>query len=271
MKSIIKYITYPVLKRIKRFKEIHKGESCYLFGDGLSIKYFDLNKFSDKIAIPCGFLLFHDDYDVLQTPYALLIETYYFYPLARVQFLDNKTPSKKIILNSIQKEYRKKIKEKKNTEFFINLSNFPVFLDKNITYLFRDIPDTSLDSNHISRKFNCYKGSLRAQILIAIYMGFDHVYLVGHDYTHSPARSHHWYEKGHGVITPMPNFSKEFLSYASKYIDITTITADNVSDNVNYIKYQDFTGENLSFRENTELIRPKYLDTLATFPAYNIY
>ena len=36
--------------------------------------------------------------------------------------------------------------------------------------------------------------------MLAIYMGFTHIYLVGCDYTHVPARNLHWYEKGQGVI-----------------------------------------------------------------------
>ena len=61
MKDLLNFSARPILKRIQRFKDIHRGESCYLFGDGTSIKYFDLNKFTDKISIPCGFLLFHND------------------------------------------------------------------------------------------------------------------------------------------------------------------------------------------------------------------
>ena len=76
MKSLLKSASRPILRRIERYKNIHRGESCYLFGDGISIKYFDLNKFTNKISIPCGFLLFHNDFDVLHTPYAQLIETY---------------------------------------------------------------------------------------------------------------------------------------------------------------------------------------------------
>ena len=106
--------------------------------------------------------------------------------------------------------------------------------------------------------------------MLAIYMGFDHVYLVGHDYTHSPAKSHHWYEKGHGVITPMEDFSKDFLDYAKEFINITTITVDCQSSNLDYIKYNDFFGTKPLYKENTEILKPRYLDVFATSP-YNIY
>tara|TARA_B110000967_G_scaffold209564_1_gene266338 strand:- start:1923 stop:2729 length:807 start_codon:yes stop_codon:yes gene_type:complete len=268
MKSLIKEVSLPILSRIKRFRNIHKGESCYLFGDGISIKYFDLNKFTDKISIPCGFLLFHNDFNVLNTPYAQLIETYYFYPFIRLN--RNTSSLTKISLNKIQNQYRKEINKRSDIEFFINLSNFPVFFNKNITYIFKDIPDDSVEDSFISNKFNCYEGSLRAQILLAIYMGFDDIFLVGHDYTHYPVKSHHWYEKGHGVITPIEDYNKDFLNYAKNFINITTITIDSEISDLDYVRYEDAFGVSPIYRENTEILAPKYLDILATQP-YNIF
>lgn len=268
MKSLLKSASRPILRRIERYKNIHRGESCYLFGDGISIKYFDLNKFTNKISIPCGFLLFHNDFDVLHTPYAQLIETYYFYPFTRAN--RNANPPKKISLNKIQGQYRKLIKKKTNIEFFINLSNYPVFFDKNITYVYKDIPDSSLDSNFISNKFNCYEGSLRAQILLAIYMGFDEVHLVGHDYTHSPRKSHHWYEKGQGVINPAEVYNDEFLVYAKKFINITTVTVNSKSENLDFVRYDELFKTKAKFKENTEILNSRYLDILDT-QDYNIY
>jgi hypothetical protein len=259
MKKLIKSAAKPILSRIKRFKNIHKGESCYLFGDGISIKYFDLNKFTDKISIPCGYLLFHNDFNVLHTPYAMVIETYFFYSFTRTKRV-MVGPPKKIALNKIQTQYRKVIKQRSDIDFFVNLSNYPVLLNKNITYLYRDFPDNSLGVDFISNKFNCFQGSLRAQILLAIYMGFDEVHLVGHDYTHSPAKSHHWYEKGHGVITPMEDFNKDFLNYAKNFINITTVTIESESSNLDYIKYKDFAGTQPLYKENSEIVEPRYSD-----------
>jgi hypothetical protein len=268
MKNLLSSSARPILRRIECVKNIHQGESCYLFGDGISIKYFDLNKFKDKISIPCGFLFFHNDFNVLNVPYALLIETYYFYPFTRLN--RNSNPPKKISLNKIQQLYRSYIKKRNDIEFFINLSNYPVLFNKNITYLYKDIPDNSLERDFISNKFNCYEGSLRAQILLAIYMGFDEVYLVGHDYTFSPAKSHHWYEKGHGVMVPIGDYNNDFLNYAKNFINIITVTVNNETSKLDYVRYEDLHGVKAIYKENTEILKPKYLDILAT-QAYNIY
>ena len=141
---------------------------------------------------------------------------------------------------------------------------------ENISYLFRDIRDNRLDSNFITRRINAFHGSFRAAILMAIYMGFDHVYLVGCDYTHVPSRSLHWYEKGCGVFCPHENYQKDFLAIAKEFIDITTITLDGTSDFVNAITYEKYTGREPVFRENTELVDKKYLKVLATWPGYSI-
>lgn len=48
---------------LEKYKDIHKGETCYIFGDGPSIKWFDLSKFSDHIGISCGVIPFHNDFE----------------------------------------------------------------------------------------------------------------------------------------------------------------------------------------------------------------
>ena len=38
-------------------KDIHKGETCYIFGNGGSIKYYDLSLFNNHIGIGLNYLL----------------------------------------------------------------------------------------------------------------------------------------------------------------------------------------------------------------------
>jgi len=107
--------------------------------------------------------------------------------------------------------------------------------------------------------------------MLAIYMGFDHIYLVGSDYTHMPSRSLHWYEKGQGVFCPQENYQKDFFKIANEFIDITTITLDGTSDFINAVTYEEYTGCEPLYRENTELADDKYLKALSTWPGYTIY
>ena len=107
--------------------------------------------------------------------------------------------------------------------------------------------------------------------MLAIYMGFDHIYLVGCDYTHVPSRSLHWYEKGQGVFFLQKNYQKDFFEIAKEFIDISTITLDGKSDFINAVTYEEHTGRKPIYRENTELVDDKYLKVLSTWSGYTIY
>lgn len=236
-------------------------------GDGISIKWFDLAAFSGKTTIPCGFIPFHKEFQKLNVSYIIQAETWWFYPLQWTT-----SPPIKMVRNNIQKMYIEElIDQNKKIEFFINLSNYPTLRRPNITYTYREFYDDRLSSDFITRRINAFHGSLRNSILMAIYMGFDHCFLVGFDYTHLPSRSLHWHEKGRGVFHPQDEYNKDFLEMAKEYIDITTITLDGTSEFINSVTYKNHTGREPIYRENTELMNEKYLNVLATWPGYNTY
>lgn len=267
VKSILATVAAPVLSKIHRYKDIHKGESCYLIGDGVSVKWFELSAFTDKIAMPCGFLPFHRDFDRLNAPYLMLIEPFWFFPSNSTT-----TPPIRKIKNHIQSLYKNQVIDRySEREFFINLSNFPVLRRKNITYIFRDLYDERLPHDFISNRVNAFTGSLRFSILLATYMGFDHIYLVGYDYTHVPSRSLHWYERGIGIVGNNENYNESFFKIVKEFTDITTITLDGSSDVIESVTYEKFTGREPVFKENTEILDEKYLKILATWPGYTIF
>jgi hypothetical protein len=266
LKNLLPYLAKPVLSKIHRYKDIHRGESCYLIGDGVSVKWFDLGAFVDKTAIPCAFIPFHNDFGKLNVKYLSVAEPWWFYPTQWTT-----TPPKRVIGNPIQSAYRKIISENPDKEFFANLSNYPVLRQKNISYIFRDIYDQRLPEDFITRRINSFHGSLRISILLAIYMGFDHCYLVGYDYTHVPSRTLHWYEKGKGVFCEQPNYQKDFFEIAKEYIDITTITLDGTSEYINAVTYKEYTGRDPVYRENAELLSERYMKVLSSWPDYSIY
>lgn len=265
-KDLLAYLAKPILSKIHRYKDAHRGESCYLIGDGVSVKWFDLAAFNDKTAIPCAHIPLHVEFNKLNVQYLSLAEPWWFYPTQRTA-----SSPKQIERNRIQLAYRDIINQYPDKQFFVNLSNYPVLKQKNITYLFRDIYDERLPANFITRRINAFHGSLRTSILLSIYMGFDHCYLVGYDYTHVPSRSLHWYEKGQGVLYPQENYNKDFFEIAKEFIDITTITLDGTSDFINAVTYKEHTGREPVYRENTELMDERHLKVFAMWPGYSIY
>jgi hypothetical protein len=83
LKNLLVPFVKPLLSKIHRYKDAHKGESCYLIGDGISVKWFDLAEFSNKTAIPCAFVPFHNDFDKLSVQYLSVAEPWWFYPFER--------------------------------------------------------------------------------------------------------------------------------------------------------------------------------------------
>lgn len=261
LKDTLFFASRPMLCRLTKFKNIHGGESCYIFGDGISIKFMDLTVFGDKPAIAVNYMPFHKDMPSMDCRYAVMAEPYYFCP-----WLGGNSLARIHHLNLITRLYRELVEATPHRDYFFNLSNFPFFRRQNVYHFFRDIPDCRLQDDFITKRIDCYAGVMRAAILIAIYLGFKQATLVGFDYSHSQSLSGHWYEKGKGKLQPMPGFSEEFFSIAKEFIDITSITLEGSSGVVDAITYKDYTGQNLCFKENTELASLPFLRALDTDP-----
>jgi hypothetical protein len=265
LKSILYQISKPIIGRLGKFNGIHNGESCYIFGDGVSVKYMDLALFSDKKSIAVNNFPFHKDFNTINCHYCVTIAPYFFSPFFGYP------PEKKRHLYEMSKIYKNLIVSNPKINYFINLSNYPFVRANNVFHLFRKLSDPRLSADFISNRINCFSGVSQAAMMLAIFMGFDHIYLVGFDYTHSPSRILHWYEKGKGIYRPQVNYQKDFFEIAKEFIDITTITLDGTSDFINAVTYKEHTGREPIYRENTELLDEKYMKVLDTWSGYNIY
>ena len=105
-------------------------------------------------------------------------------------------------------------------------------------------------------KINPFQGSVRASLTLASYLGFSHAYLVGFDYTHNPARSLHWYEKGEGTVTPHIGYEEDFFKIAKEFIDITTVSLNGKTGvkNLNSISYKDLTGKDFYYKSSLNIM-----------------
>ena len=261
-------IATPILSKVERFKNKHAGQTCYLFGDGISIKYFDLSLFSDKISLSLVKIPFHKEFKFLNCKYSLMLEPFYFYPYHRLEMHPNT-----LWKNNIQKIYRKSIDHNNDINFFTNLSNYPVLWNSNIDYLFYKIPDNNFKFGEdcFLNGIDIFQGSFTCSISLAIYMGFKEIFLVGCDYTHEKRRSKHWYEEGEGIKKSDPVYQKKFLNIATKYSKITTITLEGKGSILPSITYSDYTKKEPIYRENIHLSDISNLKTFAEFPGYKIF
>ena len=266
LKDYLFKLSKPQLSKIHKFKDIHKGEDGYFFGNGISIKWFDLKQFSNKISIGCNHLPFHKSFQDLNLNYLILPEPFWFYPAFWTKYISSGNSQPKTM-----KAYREIIRDNPDKEFFVDLSNFPVLRSENVNYMFRDIEDPRLSSDFITKRIDTYSGGMRLGIMMAIYMGFKHIYLVGCDYTHSQSRFLHFYEKGQGFVQPTPFYEEDFLSIAQEFIDITTITVDGKGELINSVTYKELTGCEPIFQENNQLVDDKHLQALNEWDNYSVF
>jgi len=91
LKGQLQKLAQPKLSKIHKFKDIHKGEDGYLFGIGVSLKWFDLKKCSSKVSITVPFLPFHRKFGDLNVKYLLPLESFWFYPGWWTKYVTNGT------------------------------------------------------------------------------------------------------------------------------------------------------------------------------------
>lgn len=251
--------------QLQKFSNRHEGETCYIFGDGPSIKWFDLSEFGNYPAICCGMIPFHKDFDMLDIRYIALVEPWLFVPkLIQPKILHG--------LREIAKEYKKRIDSLSDREFFVSLSNRLSLSGQNINYVYKNLPKPRNITGKQLNKFDCFAGSFHASLSLAYYMGFKKIYLVGFDaWTIQPARTLRWYELGDGEYFHPTNFALDYLKKLKPETDIYTISKDGTSCNVKNISYVSYTGKEPKYKENNELLSEHMLNVLDTCHEYKIF
>ena len=245
-----------------KLENIHDGESCYIFGDGHSIKYYDVSNFNDKIGIACNHFPFHKDFKKTNIKYSVLIEPFYFMP-----FFDSVIKKRKVqsifSFNPISYNYRKLIKSNKGIIFFVNLSNWFFLSGKNVHFLYKNIfYKKKKYDNEICKKFDCDKGVLRRAISLSVYLGFKEINLVGCDYLFHPKNLGHWYEKGQPRIDFKfdESYIDNFISEVKKEkVSFKLISPHKVKSNIDTITYFKLFNKKTNYKENTELLSDKTL------------
>lgn len=267
VKKIVTHIANSHLSKLDRLYQKHEGQECYIFGDGVSLKWMDLKQFADRPSILGGMLIYHKEANVLNIPYSAIIEPFFFYPI----FPYRSNGGFELLRHTFYKEYKKSIIQNPETIFFVNLSNYPVASFPNTLFVSRWYKSSFRDKNPFRDRDDSHQGTLRFQLSLAIYLGFKKAYLVGHDYTHFPSRSLHFYEKGEGLLDGGKDFCRDFIKYANQYIDLVTVTLDSNSETMKSITYKDLTGKNPSYRENIDIVDRVKLESLATWHGYSIF
>ena len=253
------------LNRNRKFKDLYLGETCYIFGNGESIKSMDLAIFNDKVSIGCNNLFLHKDFNKLDCRYYQIVAPFIFLPYFKYYG--------KLQRNHISAVYRKKIKDFKNVTFFTSILNKFTISAPNIHYEHHFGVTTSDPKNcELDGTFSFLSGATEAMIGMAIYMGFKKAILVGVDYTFSDSVSHHFFEKGRGTGKNEELFNKVFFEHVKDKIDLLTMTLENnKSESLKYISYTDYTKKPERYQENIDCIDKEDLDKLDNMGLYKIW
>ena len=234
------------MKRNKEFHHLYQGEECYIFGNGDSIKYFNLDLFKDKITFGCNLLRVHKNFNSLNLNYYVNAAPLIYSPIWRGLKAIEKNPYYKI-----QTSFE-------NTGYvhFVNATNYYFIKNKtNFRFIHNfDKHPISLDYCDFSKSSSFVEGALTTMIGLAIYMGFKKVYLVGCDYFFKPYISGHFWSKLECVIGNSEFFYSELMDITKDVIDLTVITRKGISSNIKSTQYEEFFSVKENYKSADEIV-----------------
>jgi Protein of unknown function DUF115. len=171
---------FDMISKNLKFKDIHKGQRCFIIGNGPSIKDVDFTKLSNEITFTVNQLPRLKKFPQLMTNYHIWCDERFFN-------LDKEDENDMELL-----EVMKKVKTDNNspvvfykTSACAMIKEFKLDHVLNIEY-FMDGPMVNELSDvdyPMDRMFPVFSTCIHYAIVIAVYMGFSEIYLLGCDCT----------------------------------------------------------------------------------------
>ena len=243
-----------VQKNIK-FKDTHKGETCLIFGNGGSLKYYDFSALPPLPKIGCSYTLTDNRAKKLNMEYCIISDSYLLYPVRYNSYL------KKIQNNLIGPILRKLIKQNKKTTFFTSLTNYFAFLKKptNLNYFYH-FGDKTSTSHYLDGTFATSGGALQIMLGVAKYLGFSKAIILGCDYLGSPKFEGHFYsDKKPSVGVDDRSYCEEIKRIAAG-TDILCIFPKGVkSIDFESASFEEYFNAPEHYQENHQFIDENYL------------
>ena len=252
-----------VLKRILKknfpFKNKFKDQTCYIFGNGASLKYMDLKNFTDHPTIAINHLVLHKDFHLLDTCCYALIEPLSFYSYFKNPY------TKKYQTNIMGNLFKREIAKFPHLNLFTSFTNIFSSPLKRTFYLHHfGIRQSNSKHLDICSEFSYLAGGLHAGIGLAIELGFKKAILVGCDYLTKPRTFGHFYAQPHlGQDDGFQPYT-QLLEDCSSMISLELISAHPTDCQLPAIDYETFTGSPVKYRKNTEIVSRENLLALNT-------
>jgi len=163
----------PDLQANIKYKNIHKNESCFILGSGNSIKNHNLKLLQDKIVITQNNFHSHEDIKTIKPTYHCVVPMYQSKEcnndwIEWFTSMERRLPyTKEFFLGLNAKAFVEKHNFFSFKRNYVQMGLYPLFMRKafvDITKIIMHIPT-----------------SLTQCLIIALYMGFSKIYLVGFD------------------------------------------------------------------------------------------
>jgi len=260
MKKLFFLLLRSILKKNIKFKNVSKNEECLIFGNGASLKNYNLKKFSNYDVIVTSMMYLHNDFKYLNVVADCEIAPFILYKFWRNPY------SKKIEKNMKLEMLKKTNRFGHNHNYFLSLTNFFSKLRKrNFYYLYNFEKKNFLPSIDISDNFSYLSGSLFSMIGIAKYIGYKKIILIGTDYLLETPIIGHFYEKDSYTINKEV-FKKDEIDFFKKIkneIEVKIIVPENHSSKYFQTQsYKQFTNEHEVKKENSDIISYENLKLL---------
>lgn len=164
----------------KGFYNIHKGKRCFIIGNGPSLAKQDLSALKNEICFCCNMMAFTSTYDALQPRYYFLSDPYYFSTETGISGEKILTEIEKrewetdlFVPYACAKEWTDRVVARDNKR----RSHIHCYIEKGVF-----LEDTPFCANLCSGISPAYTVTQTAA-MIAIFMGFSEIYLLGCDGT----------------------------------------------------------------------------------------
>ena len=189
------------MRDINELKNKHRGERCFVIGNGVDLKRMNLNKMKNDVTISCNLI------GRLMTPTYLCIADPNVYKKYKKEIDANKSKNK--IFNSGPKSFNPCRSFPKDS-YVIGLSNIPLTREDK-------------DFNNLHKGVSKGRGTVISNLCLplAYYMGFKEIYLIGVENT----RGHFYTKWNHknisiyliGLIRTLLSFE---LAYLKKSLEV---------------------------------------------------
>ncbi len=248
----------PIVKKNIRFQDIHKGETCLIFGNGASLKFYDFNVLPKIPVIGCNYAPIDQRFKGVDFRYWLLTDSYGLYK--RFFHLESLSFPENFIIARGQRLFC----ENKDKIIFTSLTSmYGKKSDIGEVVYFHHFGDRLGLNYDLAGVFSVCMGSLEAMIGVAKYMGFAKAILLGCDYLGIPQMEGHFYSDA------LPFWGETNHSYGNrmqevaKGIEILVICPKSVtSPYFSSVSYEEYFGSKERYQENSEFIDADYLQLL---------